>query len=155
MCARVSGRLPSARGNAFDRTLRGLYPQEPEVAELGWLDWSWRRAFDGPDAAPIGANAFAEVDWNTVILRIAPTPQMSSIATNCAAPWTAISEGRRPPRAARLPVTALRVWCRELSPQFRSIDSIEMQALLMAAGGGEPYGHLFRDRGQEGSVERS
>ncbi len=124
------------------------------MAELGWLDWSWRRAFDRPDGVPIGADAFAGVDWNTVILRIEPTLQMSSIATNCAALWTAISEGRRPPRAARLPVTALRVWRRELSPQFRSIDSIEMQALLMAAGG-ELYGHLFRDRGQEGGVERS
>ncbi len=123
-------------GNDFDRTLRGLYPDDREVAELAWLDWSLRRAFDGPDATPIGADAFAEVDWNTVILRVAPTLRVSSIATNCAALWTAIAEGRSPPAAARLPVpAALRVWRQGLSPQFRSVDSIEMRALLMAAEG--------------------
>src|SRR6266404_9272663 len=123
-------------GDDFDRTLSGLYPDDREVAELAWLDWSLRRAFDGPDATPIGADAFAEVDWNTVILRVAPTLRVSSISTNCAALWTAIAEGRSPPAAARLPVpAALRVWRQGLSPQFRSVDSIEMRALLMAAEG--------------------
>jgi hypothetical protein len=34
-------------GNEFDRTLSGLYPDDREVAELAWLDWPLRRAFDG------------------------------------------------------------------------------------------------------------
>src|SRR6266404_6595225 len=123
-------------GNDFDRTLRGLYPDDREVAELAWLDWSLRRAFDGPDATPIGADAFAEVDWNTVILRVAPTLRVSSIATNCAALWTAIAEGRSPPAAARLHAPmALRVWRKEFSPHFRAVDSIEQHALLMASDG--------------------
>ncbi len=123
-------------GDDFDRTLSGLYPDDREVAELAWLDWSLRRAFDGPDATPIAADSLSCVDWNSAILRILPTLRMTSISTNCAAIWTALSEERAPPAAARLHAPmALRVWRKEFSPHFRAVDSIEQHALLMASDG--------------------
>jgi len=61
---------------------------------------------------------------------------MTSISTNCAAIWTALSEERAPPAAARLHAPmALRVWRKEFSPHFRAVDSIEQHALLMASDG--------------------
>ena len=126
----------SAYGDEFDRTLSGLYPDDREVAELAWLDWSLRRAFDGRDATPVAADALSDIDWDHAILRIVPTLRMRSISTNCAAIWTALSERNAPPAAARLHApTALRVWRKEFSPHFRAVDSIEQQALLMACDG--------------------
>ena len=126
----------SAYGDDFDRTLSGLYPEDREVAELAWLDWSLRRAFDGRDATPVAPDALSSIDWDHAILCFAPTLRMRSISTNCAAIWTALSEKNAPPAAARLHApTALRVWRKELSPHFRAVDSIEQHVLLMACDG--------------------
>jgi hypothetical protein len=126
----------SGYGDDFDRTLSGLYPDDCEVAELAWLDWSLRRAFDGPDATPIAADALSGIDWDHAILCIVPTLRMRSISTNCAAIWTALSEKNAPPAAARLHApTALRVWRKDFSPHFRAVESIEQHVLQMACNG--------------------
>ncbi len=123
-------------GDDFDRTLSGLYPDDREVSELAWLDWSLRRAFDGPDATPIAAGTLSAVDWDNATFHFVPTLRMTSISMNCAAIWTALSEERAPPAAARLGAPmALRVWRKAFSPHFRAVDSIEHQALLMASAG--------------------
>lgn len=126
----------SAYGNDFDRTLSGLYPDDREVAELAWLDWSLRRAFDGRDARPVAASALTDIDWDHAFLRLVPTLRIRSISTNCAAIWTALSENNTPPAAMRLHApAALRVWRKEFAPHFRVVDSIEQHVLLMACGG--------------------
>ncbi len=123
-------------GDEFDRTLSELYPDDREVAELAWLDWSLRRAFDGHDATPVTADALSDFDWDHAILCIA-TLRMRPISTNCAAIWTALSEKTAPPAAARLHApTALRVWRKDFSPHFRAVPiRIEQQALSMACDG--------------------
>jgi hypothetical protein len=123
-------------GDGFDQTLHALYPDDREVGELAWLDWALRRAFDGPDATPIQADALVDVDWDSVTLRIHPTLRVAPVSTNCAAIWTAISTGAMPPAAAQLhaPMT-LRVWRNGLSPNFRVVNALEHRALLMAMDG--------------------
>ena len=44
----------------------------------------------------------SRVDWNTAILYLVPTLRISPISTNCAAIWTALSDGRSPPSVQRL-----------------------------------------------------
>lgn len=123
-------------GNGFNRTLKDLYPNDPELAELAWLDWSLRRAFDGPDANSLEAADLNRADWNTAVLCLVPTLRIAPISTNCAAIWTALSEGKSPPGVQRLPApVALRVWRVGLTPRFRSIDAIEQQALQMVIEG--------------------
>ena len=123
-------------GRLFAKTLRELYPQDPEIAELAWLDWTLRRAFDGPNATSLSAERFASIDWDTARLHLVPTLRVTSIATNCAAIWTAIAEKGMPPTAARLETrTALRVWRQVLTPRFRSIGPEEHLALRLAVGG--------------------
>jgi Putative DNA-binding domain len=123
-------------------TLEGLYPDDPEVAELAWLDWTLRRAFDGPDAEPIAQEALAAVDWDNVVLTLVPTLKIGRVATNCAALWGAIAEDQTPPPAERLPEPgAIRVWRQGLSPQYRTIEADERRALeLMEAGA--PFGDV-------------
>lgn len=123
-------------GRSFAKALRELHPQDPEVSELAWLDWTLRRAFDGPNASSLSPDRFASIDWEAARLHLMPTLRVTSIATNCAAIWTAIAEQRMPPAAARLETpTALRVWRQELTPRFRSMGPEEHQALRLALGG--------------------
>jgi hypothetical protein len=123
-------------GSGFGRTLEDLYPNDPELAELAWLDWSLRRAFDGPDADSLDGADCRLVDWNTAIVCFVPTLRSTSIYTNCAAIWTALSDARSPPAMQRLTEAAgLRVWRVGLTPRFRSIDALELHALQMAAEG--------------------
>ena len=123
-------------GNGFDRTLRDLHPGDPELPELAWLDWSLRRAFDGPDANSVEGVDLSRVNWNTAILCLVPTIRIASISTNCAAIWTALSEGKSPPGVQRLAAPmALRVWRLGLTPRFRSIDALEQQALQLVMDG--------------------
>jgi hypothetical protein len=66
-------------GDDFDLTLSGLYPGHPEVAELAWMDWAMRRAFDGPDAGPLDMSLLGEVDWDDARLHLAPTLKMRTV----------------------------------------------------------------------------
>jgi hypothetical protein len=125
-------------GEGFDRTLAALHPDDPEIAELAWLEWHLRRAFDGPDSDQADPATFATIDWDSAVLFAVPTLRVGAITTNCAAIWTALSEDETPPPAEKLPVPgAIRVWRQGLSAKFRSIDTIEAEALkLMQEGVG-------------------
>src|SRR5277367_6026658 len=48
-------------GATFDTTLAAIYPDDPEVAELAWLDWTLRRTFEAADCDPIDAAGLADV----------------------------------------------------------------------------------------------
>ncbi|MGC1303108.1 MAG: DNA-binding domain-containing protein [Caulobacteraceae bacterium] len=129
-------------GVDFGETLAGLYPDDPEVAELAWLDWTLRRAFEGPDAEPISQDALAEVDWDNAVLVLLPTLRIGEVATNCALLWGAIAEEQTPPPAERLPHPgAVRVWRQGLSPQYRTIEADERRALEMVEAAA-PFGEI-------------
>jgi hypothetical protein len=123
-------------GGDFDATLAARYPADPEVAEMAWLDWRLRRAFDGPDARIQDPAALAGRDWEQVVLRLAPTLALREVETNVAALWSGMAEGGRPPPAEALDARrGLAVWRRDLSPQFRTLDCVEYRALERAHSG--------------------
>jgi len=129
-------------GSAFPTLLAELYPDDAEVAELASLDWALRRAFDGEDAAPLGAADLADVDWETARFRFTPTLHVFPIRTNCAAIWNALAIEETPPAAMRLTeAAAIRVWRLDLAPQFRSIDACE-QDCLQRLQDGESFAEL-------------
>lgn len=145
-------------GGDLPDVLRALYPDDAEVPELAWLDWTLRRAFDGPDAEPIQAEDLAQVDWDVAILVFVPTLVLGKVTTNCAAIWTAIAEGESPPSAAPLAgQAAIRVWRAGLSPQYRSVDGFEFRALSLALKGlafGELCQRLAEGEDAEAAVPR-
>lgn len=123
-------------GEDFPVWLGGLYPADPEVEELAWLEWALRRAFDGPGARSAAAEDLAGLDWETASLRTVPTLAVRRASTNAAAIWGALNAGEGPPAAIRLPEpAAVRVWRRELSPQYRTIEEIEAEALALVGSG--------------------
>ncbi|WAC24429.1 HvfC/BufC family peptide modification chaperone [Blastomonas sp. SL216] len=124
-------------GLSFDQTLGRLFPSNPEVAELAWLDWSLRTAFNGPDAPELDMGSLAGVDWDNAVLRLAPTLAWRKIGTNVAALWHALDTGgAAPPPAELLDVHAiLTVWRHALMPRFHTVAANEYRALVMAADG--------------------
>ncbi|MGC1302000.1 MAG: DNA-binding domain-containing protein [Caulobacteraceae bacterium] len=137
---RPSRRTPGGYGAAFTETLGELYPDDPEVVELAWLDGTLRRAFEGPDAEPISPEALAAVDWDNAILVFVPTVAIAEVTTNCVALWSAIAGGETPPAVERLPEpAAIRVWRQGFSPRYRTIKAPERRALEMTKAG-VPFG---------------
>lgn len=129
-------------GEGFDDTLAARYPADPEIAELAWLDWRLRRAFDGPDVEVEDLASSADIDWETVRFRLAPTLAVREIETNAPALWSAMADGGAPPPANLLDDRqALAVWRRELSPRFRTLGEREYRALT-SAGAGDSFGMI-------------
>lgn len=125
-----------AYGDRFGAYLAARHPERPELADLAWLDLALRRAFDGADAAPVALAALAGVDWEQARLRFVPTLRRRRMRSNAAALWSALSEGRAPPAALRLPAAvAIRVWRKGLSPYFQSMSPLEARMLQQALAG--------------------
>jgi len=123
-------------GRDFVQTLRDLYPGDPEVAELAWLDWTLRRAFDGPDAEAVKPELLAEVDWDKAVLIFVPTLTMGEVTTNSAAIWGSLADEKAPPAAERLAAPAsIRIWRSGLTPKYRTIENFERRALTLAMAG--------------------
>jgi len=133
-----------AYGDRFGAYLAACHPERPELADLAWLDLALRRAFDGTDAAPVTLASLAGVDWEQARLRFVPTLRRRRMRSNAAAIWHALSEGRAPPAAVRLPeAVTLRVWRKGLSPYFQSMSPLEA-CMLRDALAGVPFGVLCR-----------
>lgn len=136
-------------GLGFDATLTSLYPDNPEVGELAWIDWSLRIAFNGPDVPPLDPASLADIDWDTAQLLLAPTLVMRSVTTNCAALWGALNDDNpQPPTAEKSdqPVM-LTVWRHDLMPRFHSVTDEEHEALLMAHNG-DSFGAICARMGE-------
>ena len=58
-------------GAGFDRSLAELHPNDPEIAELAWLEWHLRRAFDGPDSDQVDPATFEAVRKNPRLFLVA------------------------------------------------------------------------------------
>lgn len=129
-------------GAGFDATLARRYPDDPEVAELAWLEWALSNAFVGADAVALAPDNLPEVYWDDAQLDFLPTLQLGRATTNVGAIWSAMSAGNTPPAAERLPApAALLVWRQDYSPSFRTIDEDE-QAALNQMLSGATFGEL-------------
>lgn len=119
----------------FPATLAILHPDDPEVAELAWLDMALGEAFVGPDSAELGDD-LAGVDWDRAVLHFTPTLDLAELRTNATAIWSALADGDTPPGVEMLPETgAMIVWRHAGMSRFRAIGQQEWRALLSARQG--------------------
>ncbi|MDE2041610.1 MAG: putative DNA-binding domain-containing protein [Alphaproteobacteria bacterium] len=125
-----------AYGHDFPDTLRALYPEDPEIADMAWLEWAMRRAFDGADATPVDVAQLDGVNWEQVCFTMIPTLKLGDVTTNAAALWSALDAEETPPRVETFPApVTLCVWRQDLSPCFRTLKTTDAQILRMAHGG--------------------
>lgn len=120
----------------FPATLAMRYPDDPEIAELAWIDVALGEAFVGPDAVALTVEDLGDVDWDRATLRFTPTLDIAELTTNAPAIWSALAAGQDPPAAELLPEAgATLVWRQGLAAQFRAVDQYERQALLFVRAG--------------------
>lgn len=138
----VDAHVPSswtldAYGRAFPDMLDADYPGDPDVSELAWLDGALRDAFSGPDAVAIDPASLAADDWDAVEFIFVPTLRFRSMRSNAVAIWKALADETMPPSLARADggEGGVRVWRRDLSPQFASMDAHECACLDLALAG--------------------
>lgn len=125
-----------AYGEGFSDTLARGYPEDPEVVELGWLEWALSRAFEGADAQAATAATLGEVDWDNAVLSFVPTVQLGPAATNAGAIWSALAAEIDPPPAQTLPKPgAVLIWRQDYTPCFRIIEASEEDALVRMMAG--------------------
>lgn len=124
-------------GLGFDATLAELFPDDPEVSELAWLEWTMQTAFTAPDSEALNAASFAarttdfsEDDWAALRLSLVPSLVVHTIHTRCADIWRAIAAQGEAPDPVLLDTSAtLIVWRDGLQPRFRVLVEAEAQAL--------------------------
>jgi hypothetical protein len=126
-----------AYGAGFAATLRALFPDNPDLHELAWIEWSLATAFVARDAAPLDPARLAHADWERARLGFAPSLHMARLATNAADIWSALQDGVDAPEAAMLPAPAgAIVWRRGRVARLRVLAAQDFEALQLARAEG-------------------
>lgn len=124
-----------AYADDFSATLHILFPDNPDLHELAWIELALGQAFVAPDAAPVAAAALAAIDWDRARLQLTPTLRLHSASTNAGDVWFALNANGAA-ESEMLPATGgLMVWRRGFVSCLRVLDPVEHAALL----------HLQRD----------
>ena len=104
----------------FGHTLRSLYPDEPDLHELAWIEHALAaaRAFCGTPPASPG-------------VLLTPTLRTLRASTNAADIWQALEAGACPPDARTLEQPmGLLVWQRGREARLRCVETLEYLAVL-------------------------
>ncbi|MXO91790.1 HvfC/BufC N-terminal domain-containing protein [Pontixanthobacter aquaemixtae] len=156
--------------DGFPDTLRELFRSNPEVAELGWLEWAMHQAFVAADAEPLDAAGlgeiaagFAEEDWANMRLTFLPGTDQLPIAHDIGVLWRALGEdsreedGESPDFSAAEPLHCV-VWREGIKPVFMQVKDAEGRALQMMRDGATYGGMceaLIEMLGEEDAVARA
>lgn len=134
-------------GRGFSDTLRQLFPADPEVSELAWLESAMHECFVAADDIPMdlasfqaATAGFRDQDWYGMRLRMLPGTALRDISSDIPGLWQALS-----PAASGPPLPALEVklscvvWREGLQPVFAAVQRTEGSALSTLLQGGS-YG---------------
>jgi hypothetical protein len=142
-------------GQDFIETLSLLYPDDPEIPELAWLEWHMRRAFAGADVPALNLAEIGDVAWDEAHFLMHPSLVCRDVATNAPAIWSALDDETSPPAVQFLHTPAhLCVWRKEFSPSFRTLEAQEARLLNMALGG-MTFGAICATLAQEVGEEQA
>lgn len=119
-----------AYADNFCDTLQAIFPDNPDLHELAWIEHALGKAFIGPDAAPVAAGDLAEIDWDQARLQLTPTLHLRAATTNAADLWFALRDANGTPESEMLSAPAgLLVWRRGFVSCLRALDPVEYAAL--------------------------
>lgn len=141
-------------GDRFPESLAELFGEDPEVAELAWLEWHMQQAFAAPDrsaltATELVAAGLGESDWER--LRLTPPVGLASraVAHDLSALWQGLaSDAASPPAPPAKASHGLVVWRQGFDPRFRLLDSTEFSALGMLLDG-HRFGQVVEELGAD------
>jgi hypothetical protein len=148
-----------AYGAGFAATLRTVFPDNPDLHELAWIEWSLATAFVARDAAPLDPVRLAHVDWDRARLGFAPSLHMARLTTNAADIWSALQDRAAPPEPAMLPQPAgTIVWRRGHAVRLRVLAAEDFDALQLARAEcsfGAPCARLVDRLGADAGVTKA
>ncbi|MGB3123942.1 MAG: DNA-binding domain-containing protein [Pseudomonas sp.] len=143
----------------FHQTLRRVFPHNPDVHELAWIESALNQAFVAADAKPLALAALAQVEWDTAVLRLTPSLRCHALTTNAEAIWSALWQDAQPPEAAMLDVEGgVLVWRRQFTSRLRQVAALERLALLLVQADGSFAGlceFLVERLGEEAGVRQA
>ncbi|MBP0588693.1 putative DNA-binding domain-containing protein [Paraburkholderia sp. LEh10] len=115
----------------FGDTLRALYPHNPDLHELAWIENALTEAFVAHDAKPLPLDTLASIDWDAAQLRFAPSLRHRTATTNADSIWSAMAQSAEPPDGEMLAEAGgLLVWRRQFVSCLKRVDAIEYEAVL-------------------------
>lgn len=131
-------------GEGFSETCTELFANDPDVAEMAWLEWAMHRAFTAPDGEPLTVAAFAAAtagfeaaQWNELRLELMPGTALRPVTHDLVKLWETLAE---PPQASE--VEALRepkwvlLWREGERPVFVLVPEADGRALAEIQRGG-------------------
>lgn len=134
-------------GEGFDATCAALFVDDPEVAELAWLEWSMLLAFKARDVQPLDVAGFAaatagfgETDWAMLRLHFMPGLAFGLVHNDLRSLWSALGDADSKPvpttadPALAEPATCT-VWREGERPVFTLTGADENTALKAMTGG--------------------
>ncbi len=143
-----SGWTIDEAGEGFDQTCAQLFANNPEVAELAWLEWTMLALATAPDQAPLDAVGFAEAteslgdaQWSALRLEFQLRMATRIVAHDLTGLWNALSSPNAESSVARLPQgQGCLVWREGERPVFMltsADDALALTAMLEGASYGE------------------
>lgn len=120
-----------AYGADFEATLCRMLPDNPDVHELAWIEWSLSESFVAPDASTLSSDQWADVDWDIARLQLAPSLRQRSVTTNAPELWSALQQDAEVPESDMLAMPGgVVTWRQGYTCQLKPIDASEHEALL-------------------------
>ncbi|MEP0188958.1 MAG: DNA-binding domain-containing protein [Erythrobacter sp.] len=137
-------------GAGFDRTCAQLFSDNPEVAELAWLEWTMQEVSTAPDQEPLSAAAFGEASasfddeaWMRLSLTFQPRMAGREVSHDLTGLWSALEEeGNAVPDPTLPSPRACLVWREGERPTFMLTDLAQVEALALMQQGAS-YGDLI------------
>ncbi|MBY6216781.1 DNA-binding domain-containing protein [Qipengyuania aquimaris] len=155
-----SGWTLDLAGQGFAETCEELFANDPEVAELAWLEWSMHLAFVARDAEPLGteqflqqASTFGEEDWTKLRLAFMPGIALRDLRHDLKALWSSLAETGEEGEVTLLaePATCI-VWREGERPVFINVSTAEgraLSAMMSGATYGETCEELLASEGEQ------
>ncbi|HXP02002.1 MAG TPA: DNA-binding domain-containing protein [Luteibacter sp.] len=117
-------------GRDFPSTLLSMYPRNPDLQELAWIEWALSEAFVAGDAASMPADALSHVDWDAARLVFTPSLRMHAARTNAGDIWSALEADTDVPEGSMLDAPGgYVVWRRGFTSRLKRVDAVEYAAL--------------------------
>ncbi|NVZ50106.1 putative DNA-binding domain-containing protein [Pseudomonas sp. B6002] len=143
----------------FYATLKEVFPRNPDVHELAWIESALNEVFVAADAAPLATQVLAELDWDSAVLSLTPSLRCHGLTTNAEAIWSALWQEDAAPEAVMLEQAGgMLVWRRQFTSRLRQVDALELAALQQVQADGSFAGlceFLVERLGEEAGVMRA
>lgn len=131
-------------GDGFPETCAELFVNDPDVAEVAWLEWAMHSAFTAGDCEPLMPAGFAVAtagyetgQWEGLCLNFMPGTTVRPVTHDLVKLWATLAEPVQPSDVVELRETQwVLVWREAERPTFVLVPAVEGRALADLWGGG-------------------